>query len=118
MNHQPDIDKIYLYAKYPYEAKYQYLTNKREKVGLDQFSDPKGFIKYSNEMQDVYKNTEEYNPGKKRKVLTVFDDLLADMISYKKINPIVLDYLLLAENLTFHLFLSYNDILKYQKKVD
>ena len=89
MNHQPDIDKIYLYAKYPYEAKYQYLTNKREKVGLDQFSDPKGFIKYSNEMQDVYKNTEEYNPGKKCKVLIVFDDLIAYMISYKKFNPIV-----------------------------
>ena len=78
-----------MYAKYPYEAKYQYLTNKREKVGLDHFSDPKGFIKYSNEMQDVYKNTEEYNLGKKCEVLIVFDDLIAYMISYKKFNPIV-----------------------------
>ena len=35
INNQPDIDKIYLYAKYPYETKYQYLINEREKVGLD-----------------------------------------------------------------------------------
>ena len=53
---QPDIDKIYLYAKDPFEIKYQYLINKREKVGLDHFIDPKTFIKYSNDMQGVYKN--------------------------------------------------------------
>ena len=44
---------------------------------------------YSNNMQDVYKNIEEYNPGKKRKVLIVFDDMTADMINNKKLNPIV-----------------------------
>ena len=44
INNQPDIDKIYLYAQDPYEAKYQYLTNKREKVGLKQYDDPKAFI--------------------------------------------------------------------------
>ena len=53
VNNQPDIDKIYLYAKDPYEAKYQYLNNNREKVGLDHFNDPKAFIEYSNDMQDV-----------------------------------------------------------------
>ena len=50
INNQPDIDKINLYAKDPYEAKYQYLINKREKVGLDHFKDPKAFMKYSNDM--------------------------------------------------------------------
>ena len=59
INNQPDIDKIYLYAKDPYEAKYQYLINKREKVGLDHFDDPKAFIDYSNDMQDFYKNIED-----------------------------------------------------------
>ena len=68
INNQPDIDKIYLYAKDPYEAKYQYLINKREKVGLDHFNDPKPFIDYSNDIQDVYKNTEDYNPNKKHKI--------------------------------------------------
>ena len=87
VNNLPDIDKIYLYAKDPYEAKYQYLINKREKVGLDHFKEPKAFIEYSNDMQDVYKNIEDYNPGKKRKVLIVFDDMIADMINNKKLNP-------------------------------
>ena len=44
---------------------------------------------YSNNMQDIYTNIEEYNPGKKRKVLVIFDDLIADMINNKKLNPIV-----------------------------
>ena len=58
-NNQPDIDKIYLYAKDPYERKYQYLINIREKVGLDHFKDPKAFMELSNDMQDVYKKIEE-----------------------------------------------------------
>ena len=61
INNQPDIDKIYLYAKDPYEAKYQYLINKQESAGLKHFNNPKAFIEYSN---DVYKNIEEYNLGK------------------------------------------------------
>ena len=89
INNQPDIDKINLYAKDPYEAKYQYLNNKREKVGLNHFNDPKAFMEYSNDMQDVYKNIEYYNPIKKRKVLIVFDDMITDMINNNKLNPIV-----------------------------
>ena len=53
---QPDIDKIYLYPKDPYEAKHQFLINKRESIGLNHFNDPKAFIEYSNDMQDVYKD--------------------------------------------------------------
>ena len=64
INNQPDIDKIYLYAKDLYEEKYQYLINKREKLGLDHFNDHKTFVEYSNDMQDVYKNIEDYNLGK------------------------------------------------------
>ena len=64
---QPDIDKIYLYAKNPYEPKYQYLINKPKKVGLDHFNDPKDFMEYSNDMQGVYKNIEDYNPDNKEK---------------------------------------------------
>ena len=89
ISNQPDIDKIYLHTKDPYDAKYQYLINKREKVGLDHFKDPKAFLDYSNDMQDVYKNIEDYNPNKKRKVLIVFDDMIADVINNKKLNPIV-----------------------------
>ena len=92
INNQPDIDKIYanickyiqIYAKDPYEAKYQYLIKKREKIGLDHFKDPKAFMEYSNDMEDVYKNIENYNPGKKRRILIVFDKMIADMIVNKK----------------------------------
>ena len=61
INNQTDIDKIYLYAKDPYEAKYQYLINKCEKVRQNRFDDPKAFMEYSDDMQDVYKNIEDYN---------------------------------------------------------
>ena len=67
INNQPDIDKIYFYAKDPYEAKYQYLINKGEKVDLNHYDDPKAFIEYSNGMQDIYKNIDEYSIDKERK---------------------------------------------------
>ena len=89
INNQPDIDKIYLYAKDLYEDKYQFLINKRESTGLKHFNDPKAFIEYSNDMHDVYKNIDEYNPDKENKILIVFDDMIADMIHNKKLNSIV-----------------------------
>ena len=86
---QPNIDKIHLYAKDPYEAKYQYLIKKREKVGLNHYDDPKAFMEYSDDMKDVYKNIEDYNPDKKGKVVIVFDDMIAGMINNKILNSIV-----------------------------
>ena len=71
IENQPDIDKIYLYAKDLCEVKYQYLINKRECVGIDHFNDPKAFIEYSVDMHDVYKNIDEHNPDKENKILIV-----------------------------------------------
>ena len=71
INHQLDIDKIYLYAKDPYEAKYQFLLNKRESTSLKYLNDSKAFIEYSNDindMDDIHKNVEENNVNKKRKI--------------------------------------------------
>ena len=85
INNQPDIDKIYLYAKDPYEAKYQFLINKRESTGLKNFNYPKALIEYSNDMQDLYKNIDEYNVDKERKILIVIDDMIADVINNKKL---------------------------------
>ena len=62
INNQPDIDKIYLYAKDSYEDKYQLLINKRESIELKHFNEPKAFIEYSNDMYDVYGNINDYNP--------------------------------------------------------
>ena len=88
IENQPDIDKIYLYTKDPYEAKYQYLITNRG-VGINHFTDPKAFIEYSNDMHDVYENIDEYNPHKENKILIVFDDMIADMIHNKKLNSIL-----------------------------
>ena len=97
INNKPDIDKIYLYAKDPYEDKYRFLINKRESIGLKHFSDPKAFIEYSNDMHDIYGNINYYNPGNENKILIVFDYMAADMINNKKLNSIVTE-LLGAEN--------------------
>ena len=74
-----------------HEAKYQYLTNKREDFWIKHLNDPKAFIENSNDTKDVYKNTEEHNPGKKHKVLTVFDDIIADTNRNIKLNSIVIN---------------------------
>ena len=89
IGNQPDIDKICLCAKGPYETKYQFLISKRERIGLKHFSDPKAFIAYSNNMQDVYKNIDKYNEDKECKILIAFDDMIADMINNKKLNSMV-----------------------------
>ena len=117
INNQQDIDKIYLYAKDPYEDKYQYLINKRESVGLKHFNDPKAFIEYSNDMYDVYKNIDNYNPDKENKVLIVFDDMIADMISNKKLNPIVTELLIRGGKLNISLIFITQSYFKVSKDV-
>ena len=79
-------------------------------MGLNHFNDPKAFMEYSNDMQDVYKNIEDYNPIKKSKILIVFDDMIADMVNNNKLNPIVTELFLLS--------LLRNHILKYKKMLD
>ena len=103
IENQPDIDKIYLYAKDPYESKYQYLNNKRERVGINHFNDPKDFIEYSNDIHDVYKTNDEYNPYKENKILIVFDDMIADIIHNKKLNAIVTELFIRGRKLNFSL---------------
>ena len=91
IENQPGIDKIYLYAKDPYEAKYQYVINKREGVGINHFNDPKAFIEYSNDMHNNCKNIDDYNTDNENKILIVFDDMIADMIQNKKLNSVVVE---------------------------
>ena len=105
IENQPNIDKIYLYAKDPYEAKYQYLINKRESVDINHFNAPKAFIEYSNNMCDVYKNI---NPDKKNKILIVFDDMIADMTDNKKLNSIVTELFIRRRKLNISLFYCKN----------
>ena len=117
INNQPDIDKMYLYAEDPCEAKYQYLINKREKVGVSHYKDPKAFIEYSNDMQDVYNNIEGYNPTKSRKVLIVFYDMIADMINNKKLNPIVTELFIRGRKLNISVVFITQSYFKVPKDV-
>ena len=117
INNQPDIDKIYLYAKDPYEVKYQFLINNRESTGLKHFNDPKAFIEYSNDMQDVYKNINEYSPGKKCKILIVFDDMIADMINNKKLYSIVTELFIRGRKLNISLAFITHSYFKVPKDV-
>ena len=115
INNQPDIDKIYLYAKDPYEAKYQYLINKRESIGLNHYDDAKAFIEYSNNVQDDYKNIDQYNADKERKILIVFDNMIADMINNKMLNSIVTELFIRGRKLNISLVFitqSYFKVLK------
>ena len=89
INHKLNIDKFDLHAKDPYDAKYQFLTNKQESTGLNNLYYSKGSIKYLNDMGDIYRNFEEYNPNKKRKTLIVMMIWLLIQLVIKKLNPIV-----------------------------
>ena len=83
--------------------KYQLLINKREKVGTKKLKNPKSFIDYSQKIDDIYKKLEDYNPTRKRKVLKVFDDMIADMEANKKLSPIVTELFLRGRKLNVSL---------------
>ena len=74
---------IFLYPNDLYEAKYHLLINIREITGLKYLNNSKGFTEFMNDMDDIYKNFEEYNPTKKRKIIIVSNDMIADILSNK-----------------------------------
>ena len=91
------------------------LTNVK-KVGLNRFNDPKPFIKYSNDMKDVYKNIDEYNTDKERKILIVFD-MIADTINDKKLNSVVTELFIIARKLHISLAFITQSYFKVPKDV-
>ena len=117
INNQADIDKIYLYSKDPYEAKYQYLISKRENVGLDHFKEPKAFMEYSNDVQYVYKIIEDYNPEKESKILIVFDDMTGNLINNKKFNPVVTELFIRSRKLNISIVFITQPYVKVPKDV-
>ena len=89
LNETTLIDKIYLYAKDLSEPKYEFLINNRRNAGIKHFDDSTAFIDYSNGMDDVFANIDDYNKKIKRKVLIVFDDMIADIMRSKKFKAII-----------------------------
>ena len=86
---EDDIDKIYLYGKDLGELKYEFLIKKCKNAEAKHFSDPNAFIECSNTMDDIYQNIDDYNPSRKRKILVVFDDMIADIMTNKKFQAII-----------------------------
>ena len=97
------IDKIYVYAKDLEEPKYQFLIKKRESSGIKNLNDPNAFIEYSNTMDDVYNNIDDYNSKRKRKVLIVFDDMIADIMTKKKFQAIIKELFIRCRKLNISL---------------
>ena len=97
------IDKIYLHTKDLSEPKYQLLIKNRENVGIKNLDDPIAFTEYSNTMDDIYSNTDDYTPKRKRKILIMFDDMIADIMTNKKFQAIIKELFLRCRKLNISL---------------
>ena len=86
------------------------LIRKRVSSGLTHLNDFEAFIEYLNDMDDIYKNIKEYNSNKKCKILIMFDDMIADMLNNKKLNPIITELLIRGKK-TKHFSYFYYTIL-------
>ena len=86
-------------------------------IGLKHLNDAKAFVEYLNDMDDIYKNIRQSNPNKKRKLLIVFDDMIADILRNKKLqtNPVVTELSIKGRELNISLVLVHNLILIFQK---
>ena len=102
-NNDSPIDKIYLYAKDFSGPKYLFLIEKCEKVVIKSLNDPSAFIEYSNTMDDVYNNIDDYNPRRQRKNLIAFDDMIADIMTNKKFQAIIKDLFIRCRKLKISL---------------
>ena len=100
---QDDIDKIYLYAKDLSEYKYEFLIKTRENIAIKHLSDSNAFIDCSNTMDDVYENISDYNPSRKRKILIVFDDMIADITKNKKFQAMIKELFIRCRKLNISL---------------
>ena len=102
-NNETLIDKIYLYAKDLSEPKYQFLIKKCEDAGIKNLNVPSAFIEYSNTIDDVYSNINDYNPKTKRKILIVFDDMIADIMTNKRFQAIIKELFIRCRKLNISL---------------
>ena len=101
INEQHDIDKIYLHARDFNNSKYKTLIKKRENAGIKHLNDPNAFIKCSNTMDNVH----DYNSSRKRKILIVFDDMIADIMTNKKFQSIIKELFIRCRKLNISLSL-------------
>ena len=108
---------IYLYAKDLGKPKYQLLIKKRENAGIKNLNDPNAFIEYSNIMDGVYDNIDDCNSKRKRKVLIVFDDMIADIMTNKTFQAIIKELFIRCKKLNISLVFITQSYFSVSKKV-
>ena len=114
---QDDIDKIYLYAKDLNEPKYWFLNKKRKNTGIKHLNDLKVFIEHLNTMDDISNNIDDYNPTRKRKILFVFDDMIADIMTNKKFQAIIKELFIRCRKLNIYFVFITQSYFSVPKKV-
>ena len=97
------VDKVYLYAKDFSEQNYEYLIKNRENVEIKHVNNLKTFIECSNTIDDIYENIDDYNPTGKRKLLIIFDDMIADIMTNKNFQAIIKDLFIRCRKLNISL---------------
>ena len=116
ISQQDDIDKIYLYAKNLSEPKYGFLIKRLKNVGINYLNDPNVFSECSNKINGVYENTDHYSSNRQRKILIVFDDMIADIMTNKKFQAIIKELFTRCRILLVCcLYLSHSLIFLFQK---
>ena len=99
INNLHPIDKTYLYTKDLSERKYEFLINQREQAGKENLNDAHAFIEYSNDMDDVLDNINNYNKNRNKKVLIAFDDMIADIMRSTKFKAIIKEFFIRCRKL-------------------
>ena len=103
INKQNDIDKIFLYTKDLSEPKYEFLIKKCENAGIKHLNDRNALIECSNTMDDVYENVNNYNPSRKRKILIVFYNKIADIMTNEEFKAIIKELFIRGRKLNISL---------------
>ena len=103
LNNSNAIDKIYLYAKDLSKPNYEFFINHHRNAGIRNYNDPNAFIEYSNTMNDVFSSIHNYNPKRKRRILIVFDDIIADIMTIKKFEAIIKELFIRCKKLNISL---------------
>ena len=97
------LTKIYLYARDLNQPKYKILIKKREDAGIKHLNYPNAFIECSNIIHYVYENVHDYHSSRKRKILIIFDDMIADIMTNKKFQAIIKELFIRCRKLNISL---------------
>ena len=106
-----------MYAKDLSEPKYQFLIKKRQDAGIKNLNDPSAFIEYSNTMDDIYNNIDDYNPTRKRTILVVFDDMIADIMTNIRFQAIIKELFIRCRKLNISLVFITDSYFSIPKEV-